>query len=111
VKIHNYLDAQYYGEIAIGTPGTTFEVVFDTGSSNLWVPDIECRLSAGCYFHKFFDSSRSSTYRKDGRNFTINYGSGGIAGFAGIDTVALAGLKVLNVTFGQVTKEQGYCCT
>ncbi|KAI3810750.1 hypothetical protein L1987_20372 [Smallanthus sonchifolius] len=105
VPLTNYLDAQYYGEIGIGSPPQTFTVIFDTGSSNLWVPSSKCIFSIACYFHNRFKGTKSTTYTKIGDELEINYGSGSISGFSSKDTVQVGDLCVVDQDFIEVTKE------
>uniref|UniRef100_A0A8D0GT02 Gastricsin n=1 Tax=Sphenodon punctatus TaxID=8508 RepID=A0A8D0GT02_SPHPU len=84
-----YMDASYYGEISIGTPPQNFLVLFDTGSSNLWVPSIYCQSQA-CSSHARFNPSQSSTYSTNGQTFSLQYGSGSLTGFFGYDTMTVS---------------------
>ena len=106
VPVHDYKNAQYYGEISLGTPEQTFEVVFDTGSSNLWVPSASCK-SFGCKMHNKYDSSKSSTFVQNKTSFDIQYGSGAVSGFVSEDTLTFGDDKIDNLEFAEITKESG----
>ncbi|XP_073398569.1 gastricsin-like [Dendrobates tinctorius] len=101
-----YMDTYYYGQISIGTPPQNFLVLFDTGSSNLWVPSASCESEA-CGNHNVFNPSQSSTYTTNGQQFTMSYGSGSVSGVFGYDTVSVQGLTITNQEFGLTYSESG----
>lgn len=103
VSAHTPLD---FSDISLGTPPQSFKVILDTGSSNLWVPSTECS-SIACYLHTKYDSSASSTYKKNGSEFEIRYGSGSLSGFVSNDVFQIGDLKVKNQDFAEATSEPG----
>jgi cathepsin D len=107
-ELTDYMNAQYYGPITIGTPPQKFNVVFDTGSSNLWVPcigcpvpDVACRELLNVYtslcnqfghteLHKKFNCTASSTCNQTTAEFAIQYGSGSLEGHVDYDRVCVS---------------------
>ncbi|KAI8078995.1 rhizopuspepsin precursor-like protein [Gilbertella persicaria] len=96
-------DIEYYGVVGIGTPEQKFKLDFDTGSSDLWIASTLCST---CTTHTRYDSTKSSTYKADGRAWSISYGDGSTAsGILGTDTVNLGGLKITGQTIELAKKE------
>merc|ERR1719410_3152323 len=101
IAISDYQNAQFFGPIKVG--GQSFEVVFDTGSSNLWVPGKKCGFFT-CWRHPRYDETKSATFEKDGRQYKVQYGSGPVEGIFNKDTVTLGGIDVKGQLFAEVSK-------
>ncbi|KAI0335469.1 aspartic peptidase A1 [Cubamyces sp. BRFM 1775] len=106
VPLSNFMNAQYFAEITLGTPPQSFKVVLDTGSSNLWVPSTKC-TSIACFLHSKYDSTASSTYKANGSEFSIQYGSGSMEGFVSRDVLTIGDITIKNQDFAEATKEPG----
>ncbi|KAM9854918.1 gastricsin-like [Aulostomus maculatus] len=104
--INNYADTTYYGAISIGTPPQSFQVLFDTGSANLWVDSIYCSTQS-CNAHTKFNPQQSSTYSATRQTFYLPYGAGSLYGTFGYDTVNVAGIVITEQEIGLSTDEPG----
>jgi hypothetical protein len=101
VPIEDYQNSQFYGPIKIG--GQPFNVIFDTGSANVWVPGKSCGFFT-CYRHPRYDEAKSSAFEKDGRKYSVQYGSGPVEGVFAKDTVTVGSIDVKGQAFAEVSK-------
>ena len=94
----------------IGSPPQLFTVVFDSGSSDIWVPGTSCK---NCGNHNYFNSDNSTSYT-DGQDdeekyevepFTLNYGSGAVRGHKARETISLDNQHFHDVKIGIVDFE------
>lgn len=106
VGLENIKNTQYVGRVGIGTPPQYLDVIFDTGSSNLWVTSCLCESEA-CKMHDCFGSLDSSTYKEVGYDVQVKFGTGNIEGFISQDTFTLGPLKIRGQNFGEITLETG----
>ncbi|XP_074384209.1 gastricsin isoform X2 [Zonotrichia albicollis] len=102
--IANHLDSSYFGEISIGEPPQKFLVLFDTGSSNLWVPSMDCK-SPACFNHAKFQPSASATFTPRGQSYNVSYGSGSVTIVLGSDTLRIQSITVTQQELGLSQEE------
>ncbi|KAG1725280.1 aspartic peptidase domain-containing protein [Suillus paluster] len=93
-------DLSYSGVVSIGTPAQNFNLILDTGSSDLWVATSACPSCATTEF----TTSKSSTYQSTGSAMTINYGSGSVRGTTSQDTVTFGGFTITKQELLAVTQ-------
>lgn len=98
-------DVAYYGSVSIGadTP-QTFNVIFDTGSADVWVPGPSCTRAKGCVHTTKYDQGGSDL----GTQTSIQYGSGATEGENFVDDFTIAGLTATNQTLISVTTASGF---
>jgi saccharopepsin len=106
------MDAQFFGTITAGSASKkeqeqNFTVIFDTGSSNLWLPGPNCQDKA-CLTHKKFDPTLSNTFKLKNQNFSIKYGTGAVEGIMVFDSLSLGGVTIENQEFSLTTTEPGF---
>lgn len=100
-------DVAYYGPVAIGAgdgSSQTFELIFDTGSADVWVPGPDCGILKGCVHSTKYDEGGTNL----GTNTSIQYGSGATEGENFVDDVTVAGLTSTNQTLISVTTASGF---
>ncbi|CAO3607927.1 unnamed protein product [Cunninghamella echinulata] len=97
-SLYNDEGTEYLISIFIGTPPQEFKVALDTGSSDLWVPSIDCDRNT-CP-HERFDPNNSSTFKKTNQIFSIKYGIGNADGVYGIDNIKIGGIQIDEQQFG-----------
>jgi len=115
VALTNLRDSQYVGPIGVGTksngkdPESYVNVVFDTGSTNLWVSSTKCRDYVCRDRHKY-DNSKSVSYAEppgDSAPLDITFGTGELSGPQAVDSLSVGEYRVTNQTFAMIEHEIG----
>ncbi|KAF9909836.1 hypothetical protein EC991_008007, partial [Linnemannia zychae] len=86
----------YYGMIKLGKPAQLLCLNFDIGSSDIWFSSISCSTAACKFNHRtLFNPSKSSTYKKDGRLWKVEYGDGSaVNGQLASELIDISGVQV-----------------
>ena len=107
-----HADILYIANVTVGTPPQNLSLQLDTGSSDLWVPDVQSDLChvLGCDMWGSFDAQESTTFQSQDQSptFEVSYGDQSeYAGEYGTDTISIAGVTMENVIFGVVQQAKG----
>ncbi|SAL99605.1 hypothetical protein [Absidia glauca] len=104
----NDIDLLQYGiQVQIGDPGQEFLLLFDTGSSDTWVPSRKCTEEKGCLSGRHYDPAASSNYQGDVDSVNITYGIGAATGHYFVDSLQVGDLSVPSQMLVKMDDNQG----
>ncbi|KAK2194476.1 bifunctional Aspartic peptidase domain superfamily/Peptidase family A1 domain/VPS28 [Babesia duncani] len=108
IPISHLRHVLYAARVGVGTPQQEIHPIFDTGSTNTWVVNSQCK-SSGCLNVNRFAPERSSTFHVwEGSHedtLEIQFGTGSIVGIIGVDAFKIGDIVVKDQVFGMVTSE------
>ena len=104
VNLSSVQDMYYHGPLSVGNE--TFEFIFDTGSSLTWVTSSDC---SNCEKSNSFNASAGrlnsvALCSNTSSNFSVEYGSGSVAGYLVSEQVSLGNLSVGEYVLGAATE-------
>jgi cathepsin D len=90
----NQHGSEWTGLTSVGNPDQSFTILFDTGSSDFWVPSSDC-TSPSCAKKIKYDPTKSTTSKAEPGHFSIRYADNStVQGAIYTDTVSVAGIQV-----------------
>lgn len=101
----------YYSiALTLGTPAQNFNVLLDTGSSDLWVFNVTDTVDCAkdnCEFTGQFNSELSSSYTFLNDDYFIQYVSGDATGNWGTETLGVGSITLENFQFACASSAEG----
>lgn len=106
VDMKNLFNRMYTGSLKIGTPGQKMNMVFDTGSADLWALSKEAYEAnkKPSHFHSYDPQASSTATGSICSYWSITYGSGHVEGHYIADTLQIAGYSLKNKKFAVATE-------
>ncbi|KAF9164280.1 hypothetical protein DFQ26_001625 [Actinomortierella ambigua] len=98
IPLESHNDTTWSLSLSIGTPPVSFNVIVDTGSSDLFIPGANCSTCGG---HKLYYPQNSTSAVQLDRRFGIEFGDNSkVGGIAFSETVTIGDFVVKNQTIG-----------
>jgi hypothetical protein len=89
----------FAAEIEIGSNNQKFDVVLDTGSEILWVPEINS-INSNNQIEHFYNPKNSKTSKNTAKSFEVRYGTGYCKGYYYQDQIKFLSNEKYDIIFG-----------